>query len=354
MALIPQLYETTITGTSDGVGNCTFKIPAPAASNMVCRYTVALPDAGSGVRFLATISAGPRWGPWFGPQPFGPITYDAGLDITVFASGLRILTTYTLELVGLLIDASSALVDMPLPTGVTAITGTDVIYAPGTVDVVVPAGGLVNLEGAAGNFFPVGGYTLLRASLLSHGLAAVFFTFTWYDAVHKLITGRRQMTLGNNGNPGSQARFALPHLGEFLRVQLANGDLANNTSLVQLVLEQETQPFERWSALGVYGAPGQPVAAGQTITATGVLDLFTGIAKLAVNAEQFPAWTVQLQVQSFDLTWQTVLRVSNRDGGPHPILDVFIPPQPIRVLFTNSSQAAGTVDVFLTYDLAHG
>ena len=349
-----ELLQTTLSATSDEDGNISFTLLPPGAPNITARYTAAVIEAGAGARFIAQVAAGPQWGPWFGPQPFGPITHAANLTAKILGSGLRVSTDYTCEILGYTDDSATVLGQpIPTPTGVTALVGGDDVYTNEAL--TIPAHSSVVIPGSGA--FPCAGYSALRLGVGNASDIALELEVVWLDPTQTFQLGYRQFVLGPyaggppNPNEGQKLGTAIPHLGDFFYAVLTNPNA--NPATVAIVLEQTTQPFQMWAGTDLNGASAVTLAASGTNFPAAPNYLFGGPAQILFNGGTLASWLLILQRMDSTGTWRNI--ASRTSGGSQPqVFEVpFIAPAvPLRVSIENTGGSPGQFDCYLAYDLA--
>lgn len=353
--MVAQAISQSISATSDNVGNIEFDLPFLGARNLTVRYTVAIPEAGPGAKFIALVGGTfPRWGPWFGPQPFGPLTHAGNITTTVTGSGLQVSTTYAMEILGFADDVGSVVSQSVQPTGTTALVGSDEIFTTGPAASHIVGANSSALVPAAG-LFPTAGYSSLRLWLQNLGTVnALQADLTWLDESQTAVIGSRRFVVGPTTatKEGSFLQVAQPHLGDFLRIRLTNGPAANDASY-QIYLEQSTQPYQVWgNAETLTGGQQIPVGAAATVVLASPLYVFGGPAHIDFNSGTIGTAAYVAAVQYMDLTgtWKNLVLRSQVSAGQQWGVDFVAPPQPLRFVITNGP-TPGTVDCSLTYDL---
>lgn len=347
-----QAVLTTLTATSDQFGNATFRLNIPALSSRVqsLRFTVAVPDAGPGARFLCQPDGGgsPRVGPWFGPQPYGPVTIAGNTNQVVLGSGLRVNTMFTMEILGVADDLAELISTAPSPTGTTALVGNDEIVQLATFTVlanqnpVIPASGL----------FPASGYASLR--LAAQNMTATLpatIDLLWKDASQAFVLGQRSFLLGPGTatQEGNNLQTAVPHLGDFFGIRVSAP--ASGPVTVAIYAEHTTQEFQGYGGLDTWGGSSIPVgAAPAAIVAISPIYLFGGPAVFTFNAGTLTAWTGIVQVMDTLGNWLNFFAFITADG-PRLRTELVIPARPMRVIILNGG-AAAAFDMWLTYDLS--
>lgn len=357
MALLVDALQTTLTATSDNSGNVTFLFPGPAGSDSGFRGTFACINAGAGAKFVAQVAAGPQWGPWFGPQPGTPVTYQANLQTKIIGSGLRPNTTLTLEVIGYIDDINSLLASHPLPTGTTFLVGNDLVQSFGGPTILNLTPGQVTTiptQQQGGGFYPAGGYSALRVSAVNPSTqAAVGVAIDWYDATGVFHLGHREFLIGPGGTAtkeGATLETVLVHMGDVFAVTLSNHH-ASQTAQITLAIENTTQPFQAWGGVDLPSTivSGQAVGAGATVTLTNPPYVFGGPGVLFQQSPGGAFSFNTLDVMTNTGAWVSLLTFPSSSG---PVA-LAIPAQPVRIVGHNTGTvAAPNYGAALTYDLS--
>ena len=301
------------TATTDALGNISFAIPGPAGSDMTLVTTLAVINASHAGDFLATVDSGDVFGPWSGAQPFGYYVAQANLAFTVTGTGLLPKTQYTLQMVGFLDTVANVenLV-LPVPTGSTALIGTDKIVLDKGRVIANGLGGSVQYGP-----FACSDYSTLRFGMVVTNGGPLDLQISYSDLQNQiagaLFLGFREFILP--ASPNSNLGYSMPHQGE--QVTLVVTNTSGATATHSIYVEQSTHPMQAWAGEDIYIAPGASIS--HTVGAPGVQQLnpqwvFGGPAHLEFDPGALALnYMLFLQAQNANGSWSTIFQHGTAD-----------------------------------------
>jgi len=133
---------------------------------------------------------------------------------------------------------------------------------------------------------------------------------------------------------------------------LLEGSVAPGTGAsYDLAATHATQPIDQYGGMDIYNAEPTLVPAGETVTLISADYIFVGPALLFFNpAGASASFTMQLQAQQADGTWNTIIARDETDGA-RQIIPLFTPGAPLRLQVTNGTGSPERMDACLSYDI---
>jgi len=337
-----QQYQQPVTATTNGLGQCTFVFPYPTAADRAVQGTVSVNSGASGV-FVASDSSGTTWGTWSGSQPFGPITIQGNVQLTVTATGLLPNTQYVAQFIGVADITANVDASMPTALGATGLFGTDVMVQ--TEGLVIPA---FPTAGPTFGLFPTSVFAGMRLNVHVNSGGPVSVFLQWFTSDGNDDMGSRTFVADVTGGPGSDVSIALPHLGDVFLISVST--LIGTPANITLTATHCTQPIGAWGGLDFY-------VFNASATNTQVILAPQFVYGGPAHLECLPSatiWNIQVQVENASGTWEDlVLRGSTAAfGGSVLPVDFIVPARPLRIVNGNGDGAPKNTFVSLAYDLS--
>lgn len=212
-----ELYNPTGQVTSDASGAFTYNAPPPTGSGLYVQVAVAVLN-GIGGTFTAKVSGMP-WGQWSGAQPFGPITYQGSLTLTITATGLNPNTPYLIQLSGIVDELDELELAIPTALGATALFGSNAFLdVAGVV--------LGEQQSITYQWFPCAAWGSMRIAARNTGAsghAPIGIEAQWFNAALTRQMATRSWVISPEADGcGYKLEQVLPHLGDMLKIVVSN------------------------------------------------------------------------------------------------------------------------------------
>ena len=339
-----QSYQDVQQATTDGLGNISFTFPNRAAQNLAAVATIAILEAGQSGQFTVTSDSGAStWGPWTGCQPFGPVTWAMNGPLQISGTGLLPNTIYTAQTIGYTNNVDLVAPTAPVPTGVTALHGSDTMINMNTEATLISLGSTPITFGG----FPTVSWAGMRVSVTLYSGGPVALNATWNDPTNVALMAQRVYTLG----PTCQyLEVTQPHLGDLLFLTLFND--SGSPAVVGITATHTSQPVAGYGGPeDVYYWTNAATVNGQIIIAPTAV--YGGPASFQCYPPVSPtAWGITIEAQNPTGSWDSLVTINNSNtaAGALPI-NFIVPARPIRVV---AGTAGGTAPFIasLAYDLS--
>jgi hypothetical protein len=338
-----QQYQQAATAETNNLGQCTFTFPYPTASDRAAQGTLQV-DAGPSGVFTVSDSTGVTWGTWNGSQPFGPITIQGNVQLTISATGLLPLTQYVAQFIGASDLTANIDASMPSPTGVTGLFGTDVMVELEAITVTSTATFLGS--------FPTSVFGGMRigANLAAGGPVTILLTWSTADGTQ--VMGTQTFIVGGpSPAAGNKLSRALPHLGDQLEISLSAP--ISSPATFSFSATHCSAPLAAWGGLDLYQTAA--LVAKSSSLALNPANIYGGPAHVDLDPGGAPNWWLVVQAEDGAGNTPNIIFRSNADvnAGGRIGVDFQCPARPITVTGYNTSTTTGyTMDLSLAYDLS--
>jgi hypothetical protein len=343
-------WPYVLTARSSALGAITFVIPGAGAAGMKAKVTLAIIDAGHGGDFKATADTGEVFGPWSGSSLFGPVIYDANTTLRVTGTGVLPSQTFTLQLLGT-VDYTEKISDWhPIPTGQTALIGTDpVVNIPSKVS----ASGNLDTYGP----FASQDYQTLRLSIQNTiANTPLDVTVTWRDRTNTFEMGVREYVVpGRTASQNGRLERVQPHLGEQFTVGVSN--TSGTSATYSIAIEQSTSSASAWGGAdsqGTYQVSGNVLApaAEPGTTLLQPVFIYSGLATVEFDPGYLSRWILSVLAQNPDTTRTPIIKRTNSGRPGQTPIQFIAPAKPITIAVANLGPTSVPINYLaLAYDL---